>query len=72
MDFANGVIIHMARDCKPEAIKHVGAEMFSDKITIYRIAFFLAFAQKVIEENPLNKREIYEDVFKTIYSGMKF
>lgn len=72
MEFSENEINHLAKDCNPEAIKYVGAEMFSDKITIYRIAFFLAFAQKIIKENPLNKHEIYEDVFKAIYNGMKF
>lgn len=72
MEFSENEINHLAKDCKPEAIKYVGAEMFSDKITIYRIAFFLAFAQKIIEENPNDKHEIYKDVFNAIYSGMKF
>lgn len=72
MEFSEKEITHLAKECKPEAIKYVGVEMFSDKINLYRIAFFLAFAQKVIKENPLNKHEIYEDVFKAIYSFIKF
>lgn len=50
----------------------VANEMFSNKITIYQIAFFLAFAEKVIELYPCKRRKIFKHVFTCLYRNIKF
>lgn len=53
-------------------IEGIAQEMFSDKINVTRIAFFLAFAQKALEECPKEAETIYEDVFHSLYRNIKF
>lgn len=66
-------ITRLVKTCVSEdnVMDGVATELFSDKMTVYRIAFLLAFAQKFIEEYPEQRPQIYEDVFKAIYKNMK-
>jgi hypothetical protein len=67
-------IREIAKEVGAEAgvIRYVGDMMFSDKFTNHRIAFFLAFAEKVNETYPFKKQEVYEEVFKSIYRNIQF
>lgn len=67
-------ISQMAKQCKSEdhTILPIAKEMFSDQITITRIAFLLVFAKKLMEEYPEKKDDIYEDIFNALYSSIKF
>ena len=64
----------MAKQCilQKHSLLHVASELFSDKISVSRIAFFLALAEKIIELHPEMKCEVHEDVFTSILKNMKF
>lgn len=66
--------IQMVEECdlKENSIEDIASEIFLNKMTIFQVAFFLAFAKICIERYPSYKQQIYEKVFKSIYKHMKF
>lgn len=74
LDFSGEEICKLAEKCESheEAIGIIGNELFSDKVTVVRIAFFFAFIKKYIDHCPELKPQIYENAFECIYKNMKF
>lgn len=55
-----------------DSISIIARELFKDKMSIARVAFFLGFIEKLLKDHPVTKDEIYEQTFKCIYRNMKF
>lgn len=66
------VMEEMSKDCTVKALSIIANEMFLDKMTVARIAFFIAFSLKLIEKNPDKKHEIHEKVITNICKFLKF
>lgn len=71
--FARVKIEEMVKECDSnrDTINVIAKEMFSDKMNINRIAFFLAFAKLFMEQNPHMTDDVYRDVFLSLYNHMK-
>lgn len=67
-------ITQLVKQCEfhNQIIKYISEELFSDKINLIRIAYLLAFVKKLVEKYPDQKHALYEDVFNSIYSYIKF
>lgn len=72
--YAAQELTKMAEECGSDknALLLIGDELFSDRINIPRIAFYLALAEKLMDLHPDTKQDIYENVFTCIYKNIKF
>lgn len=65
-------IKELAKDCSVKGIPIIASEVFADRMTIERVAVFMAFAQNLVENHPDKKNDIYEKIFTSMYYHMKF
>lgn len=72
LQFAKELLKEVSTEYSPESISIIAAAVFEDKMTVVRIAFFMAYIQKLIENCPDKKHDIYEKTFISICRNIKF
>lgn len=72
--FAGEDIEKLVKECEvgENLIKDVATELFADKINVTRIAFLIAFTEKLIQHYSHAKETILTDLFSNIYKNIKF